>query len=284
MTTKTDTCKKGAIQIDYIISLGLFLVVFAFIVFGTSSYFVNIKDTIDVVSLRTEAFTLLRLSDSDFTPAGWNGTSNISRIGLSTTVKRFRVYVNNSKPFYINQSLNVTNLDGTEQGSEIVRLNLSQLGFQGHDFNSTAIYNTANVSIPFQRNADNISFVVSINAFSVTYFTVYIDDDSNFTGASSSISGSDTLNELVMAPEKLEVLQYSKIQRLNQSVYSFVKNSTKMRGDFSIRITDAVTNNAFIDYGGTIPRSGTVISLDKFVLFQNSTGGIRKGKLLVRTW
>ncbi len=275
---------KGVIQLDFMISIGIFFVVFSFIILGVTSYLTNVKDTIDIVTLRTEAFSLLRSAETDFLPSGWNGTGNVSRIGLATTVKRFRIYVNNSKPFYINQSHNVTNLDGTEFGSEIVRLNLSQLGFQGHDFNSTVIYNTANVSIPFQRDADNISFTVSINAFSVTYFTVYIDDDSNFTGASSSISGSDTINELVTAPEKVEALQYNKVQRLNISAYTAVKNSTKVRSSFNIIVKDIVTGAVFIDYGDTVARSSNVVSLEKLVLFQNSTGGIRKGQLLVRTW
>lgn len=275
---------KGVIQLDFMISIGIFFVVFSFIILGVTSYLTNVKDTIDIVTLRTEAFSLLRSAETDFLPSGWNGTGNVSRIGLATTVKRFRIYVNNSKPFYINQSHNVTNLDGTEFGSEIVRLNLSQLGFQGHDFNSTAIYNTANVSIPFQRDADNISFTVSINAFSVTYFTVYIDDDSNFTGASSSISGSDTINELAAAPEKVEALQYNKVQRLNVSAYTAVKNSTKVRSNFNIIVKDIVTGAVFIDYGDIVARSSNVVSLEKLVLFQNSTGGIRKGQLLVRTW
>lgn len=270
--------QKGLVQVDYMISLGLFFVVFSFLIFGLTSYFVNVKDTLDIVNLRAEALSLLRLAESDYTPSGWNGTGNVSRVGLATAAKRFSVAVNNSKPFYINQSLNVTDL------TEVVRLNLSQIGFQRHDFNSTAVYNTANVSIPFQRNGDNISFTVSVNSFAVTYVTVYIDDDSNFTGASVSVSGSDTLNEIVTAPERLDVLQYNKIQRLSISDYLAVKNSTKIRGEFHIKLTDTVTKSVFLDYGGTEPRSGNVISLDRMVLFQNATGGIRRGKLAVQTW
>lgn len=278
-TGKKQSASKGTIQIDFMLSLGVFFVVFAFIVFGVTSYFTNVKDTIDIVTLRTEALSLLRLAETDFSPSGWNGTGNISRIGLSTTVKRFRVYVNNSKPFYNDQTASVTDL-----GTEIVRLNLSQLGFQRHDFNSTVVYNSANVSVPYQRDADNISFVANVNAFAVVYFTVYIDDDSNFTGSSSSISGIDNLSETVTATENVGVLQYNKIHRLNISSYSSVKNSTLVRSDFAIRITDADTNRVFIDYGGIVPRSANIVSLDRLVLFQNSTGGIRKGRLLVRTW
>lgn len=269
---------KGLIQIDFIISLGLFLVVFAFVMFAATSYFAGLKDASDIVTLRTEALSLLRLSESDFSPSGWNGTTNISRIGLAKKAKTFRVYINNSKPWYINQSLNVTDL------TEIVRINLSLFGLTRHDFNSTSIYSTANASVPYQRDADNISFSVSVNALAVTYVTVYIDDDSNFTGSSSSVSGGDDLNELVMPAENIGILQYNKIQRLNQSSYSFVKNSTMSAADFSIRITDYVTGQTFVDYGGIVPRSGNVVSLEKLVFFQNSTGGVRKGRLLVRTW
>lgn len=261
------------------ISIGIFFVVFSFVILGVTSYFTNVKDTIDIVTLRTEAFSLLRSAETDSFPSGWNGTGNISRIGLATTVKRFRIYVNNSKPFYINQSLNVTDLS-----SEIIRLNMSELGFQRHDFNSTVIYDSANASVPYQRNGDNISFVASVNSFAVVYFTVYIDDDSNFTGSSSTVSGSDTINELATAPEKVEALQYNKVQRLNISSYSFVKNSTKVRSNFNIIVRDTVTDTVFIDYGDIVARSSNVVSLEKLVLFQNSTGGIRRGQFRVRTW
>lgn len=274
-----EAAPKGAIQIDFMISLGLFFVVFAFIIFGMTSYFSNVKDTVDIVTLRTEALSLLRLAETDFHPSGWNGTGNISRIGLSSPAKRFRVYVNNSKSFYTDQTASVTDL-----GSEIVRLNLSQLGFRGHDFNSTVVYSSANVSIPYQRDTDNISFVASVNAFATTYFTVYVDDDSNFTGSSSSVSGLDNLSETITAPESVDVLQYNRIHRLNVSSYSAVKNSTLIRSDFSIRITDTDSGSVFMDYGAVVPRSLNIVSLDRMVLFQNSTGGIRKGRLLVRTW
>ena len=261
------------------ISIGIFFVVFSFIILGVTSYLTNVKDTIDIVTLRTEAFSLLRSAETDFSPSGWNGTGNISRIGLATTVKRFRIYANNSKPFYTNQSLNVTDL-----GSEIIRLNMSELGFQRHDFNSTVIYDSANASVPYQRDGDNISLAASVNSLAVVYFTVYIDDDSNFTGASSSISGSDILNELVTAPEKIEALQYNKIHRLSISSYSNVKNSTQIRSDFNMLLTDTLTNTAFMNYGDIVARSSNVVSLERLVLFQNSTGGIRRGKLLARTW
>src|SRR3972149_7723905 len=97
------------------------------------------------------------------------------------------------------------------------------------------------------------------------------------TGTSAAVAGSDNLTETVMAPGRIDVIQYKKVQFLKSSSYSAVKNSTKARSNFRIIITDTATNATHLDYGDEDPRRGNVVALEKFLLFQNSTGGIRLG-------
>ena len=94
----------------------------------------------------------------------------------------------------------------------------------------------------------------------------------------------DNLTETTTAAETIQLVQYSKLALLGNSNYTRVKNSTAMPRDFSIRLTDISTNATVINFGPPPPPSVNIVSFRRFTLYQNSTGGIRRGSLIIQGW
>ena len=80
------------------------------------------------------------------------------------------------------------------------------------------------------------------------------------------------------------MLQYKKINELGNSNYTLVKNSTDIKNNFKITISDADTNATVLAYGPALPRIGNIIALQRYAVYQNSTAGIRNGKIIVNVW
>jgi hypothetical protein len=99
------------------------------------------------------------------------------------------------------------------------------------------------------------------------------------------VSGNDNLTETLFAPQPITVLQYKKIQALNSSSYTDVKSSLAS-DDFRITLQDIQANPVVnvLDYGGVVPAGGNIVSVQRYFVFQNSTAGIRQGKMVVKTW
>lgn len=206
----------------------------------------------------------------------------LNRIGLRTETFRFIVFVNNTKPNLVNTSENAS---AQTLVNELVRLNLSTFGFGGIDYNSVVIYNETSNQVPFQINGSNITFSANVTVNASRQFTVYFDDDSLFGEKSQAvITQNDNLTETFLPAERISLLQYEKLVQLNQSNYTNVRNTADMESNFRIKLIDADTNATFIDYGGTIPRKGNIIALQRYAVFQNSTAGIRNGRLTIQTW
>ena len=205
-------------------------------------------------------------------------SSGLKRLGLSTKAYRFFIKVNNSLPFQINQSANMTNLT-----SELVTFNLTDMGFSP-DYNSFAIYNESNSTLPYMLNGSNVTFSTAININETKWFTVYFDDDSYFSNASAAITGVNNLTETVFPAASLQLLQYKKINELSNSNYTLIKNGTDIKNSFKITITDADTNASVLSYGPALPRIGNIIALQRYAVYQNSTAGIRNGKIIVNVW
>ena len=62
---------KGAIQVDYVIAAGTFIILFGFVVQYSISYFDNVREISDIVSVRSEAIELLGIVDRGFLPDNW---------------------------------------------------------------------------------------------------------------------------------------------------------------------------------------------------------------------
>src|SRR3989344_1282851 len=63
--------RKGAIQLDFVIATGLFLLIFSYIVMSFNSYIAPMRAVVDVAQLRSEAETLRSLADNEFVPEDW---------------------------------------------------------------------------------------------------------------------------------------------------------------------------------------------------------------------
>jgi hypothetical protein len=252
---------KGAIQIDYIIAAGIFFMVFAFTINFLTDYLTTTKELSDVTELRSRAISLLGMADREFS----------SRIGLQSDAYRFYILVNNTPENLIIQN------ETTDLSNELVEFNLSMLG--SFDEGSIAIY-YAGSRISYNKSDDMIRFVTGIGANQSKLFIVYFDDDSNFTENAVEINYSDNIRETIYPMEKISLLQYRNIQRLGNSDYSVLKNTT---GDFYLTIYDSA-GNKFFGFGGAVPRKGDVIALERYIIYQNSTAGIENGSIIVQTW
>lgn len=270
---------KGVVQMDYIVAAALFITVFALVVQLLTNFFTTAESSAEINTLTAEAESLLSVADFGYTPSNWSGSGTVDRIGFFSQAYRFYIVVENSKQFYHNQSLNVTDLT-----NELVSFLYSDLGFRGININSTEMY-LDGVRVPYNINDDNITFRTNIDANTNKTFIVYFDDDSNFTSRSVSIDGNNTITETAQFVQPVPVIQYKKLQAINGSDYVSVRDSLGL-DDFSITIQDIDTNpvSTFFSYGGEVPRSGTVIAIQRNHIFQNSTAGIRNGRLVVKTW
>lgn len=267
---------KASVPIDYILAIGVFLALFAYLINYTTGYYSTIKEMAEITVLRSEALNLLGIADRGYEPENW--TTAPERIGLQSYAYRFYILVNNTADYKINQSESVINID-----DELVKFNLSDLGHD-IDMNSIAIYDENNNQFPYQRAGDNITFKTDINASQSKFFLVYFDDDSNFTSMSTSISGNNNITEKIYPVEKFSLVQYKNIQKLNSSSYTTVKDNCDIENDFQIQIYDIDKNQIFIEYGGTPARAGNVIALSRYIVFQNSTAAINNGKITVKVW
>ncbi|MBI4018101.1 MAG: LamG domain-containing protein [Candidatus Aenigmarchaeota archaeon] len=203
----------------------------------------------------------------------------LRRLGLSTRAYKMTVLINNTAAFLRNTSDPVARIT-----NELVTFNISSF-IENYDLNSVAVYDDYNRSVTYQRSGQNFSFVVEVNASQERFYTVYFDDDSRrFLEPGNTVSGVDNLTETVFTPERMTLVQYDKLAQLNLTNMTHVKEGTRMEGSFRIKITDLDTNSSSIDVGETLPKTGNVVSLQRFVVFQNSTAGIRRGKMIVQVW
>ncbi|MBI2076721.1 MAG: LamG domain-containing protein [Candidatus Aenigmarchaeota archaeon] len=232
-----------------------------------SSYFNGTIDEVAIYNVSLSASDILNLYQQ-----------SLNRIGLRTDAYRFIVVVNNTSTYLRNTGANVSEIIG-----ELVRINMSTFGFANIDYNSVVIYRN-NTILPYQIDGSNITFNTTVSLNGSVQFTVYFDDDSVFPPQNSTIAGTDNLTEIIQPAEKIPVLQYSKLRHLNETNYTNIKNTAGIESSFSIKVYDIDDNTTFMDFGGSVPRRGDIVALQRFALFQNSTAGIRNGRLTVQTW
>ncbi len=261
-----------ATQIDYIVAAGVFILVIGFVLYFATDYLTSMRTSMSIMGLRSDAISLLSLAEREFE----NSTGDVKRIGLSTNAYRFWILLNNTQPNLVNQSLTPSDLS-----NELVEFNYGQMGFSANP-QSTSIYENG-TEIEREINGDTVSFVSDVDSEEEKWFAVYFDDDSNFTGSSGTVSGTNDVVEKIFAVEKISLIQYKKIQYLGSLNYEALRNTTGVK-NFRITIADNSDDENILDYGGTAPREGNVVSINRYVLFQNETGGIRNGNLIVKVW
>ena len=203
------------------------------------------------------------------------------KLGLMTKIYEFTLEVNNSLPYYKTPAASAVDLT-----NELVEINFSQLGFSDIDFNSIRVYEGSNpVACAVNSAAKTLNFTVSLAANQSRYFTILFDDDSNFTApfCDDAISGVDNLSEIYYPIEGKKVLQYRKLAALNESSYELMKSSVRMSYNFNLTLFDENESIVF-SYGKKIPRIENVYSFETSVMYQNSTGDLRSGKLRIYVW
>lgn len=235
-----------------------------------NNYFFN--GTIDEVEIWN------RTLSADEVYNHWAYENLLDRIGLMTKAYRFYVFVNNTQGLLKNQSDTVRDL-----ANELAYINYTDLGI-GANVPSTFVIDNNNVPVAYQISGNTVIFNASINSNTDKTFTIYFDDDSNFAEQSTAMSGSDNLSETWTPAEAISIVQYRKLLFLNNSNYTRVKNSTQLPRDFSIKLIDVGTSATILNFGPTTPPAGDVVSFRRFVLYQNSTGAMRRGRVTVQTW
>jgi hypothetical protein len=271
---------KGASNIDYVIAFGIFIMVFGLTISLTTNYYSGVNEVSKIVVLRGEAMDILNsLSDEPF-PSQWSDGPEV--LGISGKAYSFVILVNNTASNYFNSGVTAETLT-----LENVSFSYTTLGLTDIDVNSTAIYNETGNYVSYNVAGTVITFSIPIQASEERWFTVYFDDTSNFTDYSTTVTGASNVNnitEKLYPAQQISIVEYREIQRMQESVYSAVKNATGTRNDFNIEIFDTETNSTFANLGGSPPKRGDVVSLERSVLFQNSTAHVIRGTLIVKVW
>ena len=208
----------------------------------------------------------------------WAYENLLDRVGLSTRAYRFFVVVNNSAPYWKNQSLPVETIN-----NELVKINFTELGY-GANIPSVAVYEANGSSVGYEINSNTITFRTAVNANSAKNFTVYFDDDSNFAEQTQSITGVNNISEVIEPVQAIYIIQNRKMSALSNSNYTRVKNSTGMPRDFGIRMNDADASYSVLSFGPPVPPSGNIVSFRRYALYQNATGAVRKARITIQVW
>ncbi len=266
---------KGSVHVDYIIGMSIMIFLLAIVVIASNTFLTSTTSEKDISVLSAQAIGMLTIADKEHV---FFGQKNISRLGIYTPAYRITVIVNNTQPYLINQTGPLVNLV-----NEKILLNYASLGFAGVNVNSTVIYNENSIMLPYNIDGDIVTFRTDINISTFKVFNIYFDDDSNFTSSSSSIAGVNNLTEKIIMVQEVPVVQYKKLLQLNETVYDYTRNITGVQ-NFKITLLDLKAQNEFFSYGGLIPRKGNIISFQRYVLYQNSSAGVNKGRLRVQVW
>ncbi len=202
----------------------------------------------------------------------------LDKIGLGSSTYEFYIIVNNTLQYARNQTAPVVTI-----ASENVIFNYTDLGYKVN-VPSTMIYEEGGPVVPYSISGNTITFSTAITAGTAKYFTVYFDDDSNFAERTSTVTGVDNLTESIGHIQAFPLVQYRKLLLLNNSNYMAVINATGLPRDFNMQLIDTGTSVAIMNFGPSAPPSGNVVAFQRYTLYQNSTGDIKRGRLLIQSW
>ncbi|GEM_PF-3138796 len=243
-------------QIDYVIAAGVFLGAFLFLTAFVSNYSNTSFSAILTTNLRESALAML---DGIGRDAGGN---KITDFGLGTDAFTFQVRITNP---------------GSSTGNDSTSFKLSDVGYPDADENSVSVQDGDTV-IPHALAGGNFRFNTDVPPSDKTV-SVWFDDDSNFPTKSSTVPNiADAFNSTLLQVERIRVVSYARLQALNATPYSSV------REDFNFRISLVDRNG--IDYYsyGEIPPEGNVIALQRPAVFQTQGAVYVKGYLIAQVW
>ncbi len=103
--------RKGFVQTDYIIAIGVFLVVFAIVAQYVTNFFADVTQTTDIRLMTSEATSLLSIAQGDYVPGEWPYTtpnsSVIFQLHLDNSTLDSGIYGNNGTISGANCSVSV---------------------------------------------------------------------------------------------------------------------------------------------------------------------------------
>ena len=240
-----------SLQIDFVIAIGLFFVVFMLVIGATNSYFSSSMENTHINTLR---------ENSEFL-----SNAILSRQGeLSIATKAFKIEID----LYT----------ASDTDSEIVTFDMSDYqNDPGIDYNSvTVFFPETNTNIVPSGNKIK-TFAVPLEGGKKKTVYIYFDDDSKFSAHGSSFSGDDDATETVWPPTAIDVIQYEKILDFQNNDYDVLRTNYDLE-DFHITI------EGLLEYGSEVPEEGDVVSVHVPVLFQKRSGEIGSGNLIVYSW
>lgn len=255
---------KAVSQIDFIVAIGIFLIVMAFVVSYMTDFITPLRDVSNSANIRQRSFVLMSEIESEQ-----------SVLSLYTTAFRVKIKLENSGEFLINKSHPITDL-----AKEAVKLNTSKINFSKIDRFSFAIYNESMDYLDYYIAGDLIVFNSSIDAWETKYFYVYFDDDSSFSDNTVEMNASNRLNEIVYPVEEITVLQQKKLQLLQASSYEYLRSIAN--GDFAIIVDGEDGSRTLI--GEEPPSRKDLTVLEKNVVMQDAGAKIMKGVVRVYAW
>jgi hypothetical protein len=221
-------------EIDYIVAVGIFVIIFATAVGSVASMLVANQEASQAELRHIRASGLLE----------W------AKMNLTGTVYRVIAHANGNSD------------------NELFVINLSDFVY---DRNSVVFYKNGR-SLQYSRIGDVYSAVY--NASDDSNLEVWFDDDSSFSDRSTAVIGEDRVLEQTWPAEQVEILEWKRIVALNNSDYNIRRQQLGYR--FQIKLEPVLS-------WGEQPAFGAVV-LQQPVLWQDSTGEIRKGLLVASVW
>jgi hypothetical protein len=270
---------KGQAQMDYIIAISIIFLVMVFMVNFTTSYVSTIKDSSDAAIIRSQTYYLLGMLERGPEPANWTQDTSapLRRMGLRTDAYRFTVELRNEKGYYSDNNRHPQNL-----ANETVYINFSRI-YPGADMGSVTIYYNGS-EIRYARQDKLVYFNTSVPAHQNRSYNVYFTAGTNITEKNTTLAGDDELTEVIFPVEKIDLLGYENLYSLNQSSVENIINSTGFDREFELVLNDADSNATYWRYGGPVPRRADIHATQRYMLYQNESGGIRPGQFIVKLW
>ncbi len=226
-----------AIEIDFIIAVGIFLIFIAIL----SMYVINYVSRYLSMGKSSELKTLaIKIYESLFSdkglPANWEETDRFIKIGLATDLYRIPIVVQEVGGISRNVTINVTiNFDQDcrkKAWQSTVRVYENEVEVP------VQLYNQTFCSENFLKSAD-VVFKFSITSNSQKIFFIYFSPEKNILPSDYSIEFPSTIENLsitILPEEQLKMISVSKLQKLRNISYDEIIQS--LGSEFNIEISD----------------------------------------------
>jgi hypothetical protein len=258
--------------LDYVIASAIFLGGMM-IIFGLVNNYIDVSSkNMEIRTLRAESEYIFSMMNNRMNIS--SGPYNMSDLGLMGNVYMFEIIVNNTRQFYKNPGQSTTDLL-----NELVYFNIESLGVLDFDRNSVAVNDESQNHMNCEKSGSTYVFSADVKANSEKKYFVYLDIDSNFTARQETVTGSDNLTEEKFFIRPVGVLQYRSMQYISSLNYSGIRNGV----NFNISVVYA-NGTTFWSYGEGIVRNRDIVSNQNPVMFQDSSGRVNNGRLVVNVW